>query len=301
MDPHTLDGIINLDKPRGKTSFSAVARVRRLTAGRKVGHSGTLDPDASGVLPVFIGRAARLARFITDLPKVYSAVIEFGCATATYDSSGSVTDRGDPSGLTRERIEGALDSFRGPIEQIPPMYSAVKWEGKPLYHLARAGMEIARKPRRVMIYRLSVTQWRNPLLTIEVECGKGTYIRSIAHDLGRALGCPAHLNELTRTRSGPFRIEDAVSLTELEESFARGDWQRYVHPPELAVAHLEIIRVDDAGEEDFLHGRPLSSAGFTAPCGDEYRRVHARDGRFLGVARFSLQEEALWRPVIVFS
>lgn len=300
MDPHTLSGIINLDKPRGKTSFYAVARVRRLSGSHKVGHSGTLDPDASGVLPVFIGRAARLARFITDLPKVYRAVIEFGTATATYDSSGPVTDRGDPSTLDFDRIERALSSFGGSIEQIPPMYSAIKHEGRPLYHFARSGKEIVRQPRRVMVHGLRVIQWQNPWLTVEIECGKGTYIRSIAHDLGQTLECPAHLQELTRTRSGPFRIEEAVSLADLEESFRKHDWQRYVHPPQAAVDHLQRIEVDDAGEQDFLHGRPLPLAEPPPLSEGEHRRVHARDGRFLGIVRFD-PPEAVWRPVIVFS
>lgn len=300
MDPHTLSGIINLDKPRGWTSFHAVARIRRLSTCRRVGHSGTLDPDASGVLPVFLGRAARLARFVTDLPKVYRAVIEFGSATATYDASGPVIGRGDPSALDAERIAAALDSFRGLIEQIPPMYSAIKHKGKPLYHFARSGTEIARRPRRVSVHRLTIIEWRNPRLTVEIECGKGTYIRSIAHDLGQALGCPAHLEELTRTRSGPFRIEESVSPADLEDSFHRDDWTRYLQPPEAAVSHFEPIGLEDAGERDFLHGKPLPLT--TSPPGfeGEHRRIHARDGRFLGIARFDPQE-TLWRPVIVFS
>jgi len=299
LGAHAIDGIINLNKPQGRTSFQMVALVRKLSAVRKVGHSGTLDPDATGVLPVLLGRATRLASFITDLPKTYRAVVEFGSATTTYDSSGEVTESGDASSLTSDRIETALHSFRGPIEQIPPMYSAIKHQGRALYHLARAGEEIARKPRRVNIYRLEVIDWARPLLTIEVECSKGTYIRSLAHDLGQLVGCGAHLKELIRTRSGPFHIEHAVSLAELEEAFRSGDWRRFVYPPDHALSHLEAIAVDAAGEQEVRYGKPLAMEVQTATEG-EYRRVHSTEGRFLGIVRFDAQA-GLWRPKIVFA
>ncbi|MBT4510958.1 MAG: tRNA pseudouridine(55) synthase TruB, partial [Chloroflexi bacterium] len=162
MGRDAIDGLINLNKPKGKTSFQMVSLVRRLSGVRKVGHSGTLDPDATGVLPILIGRPTRLATFLTESTKVYRAEVEFGISTDTYDASGNVVQRGDTSALATERIEAALDSFRGVIEQTPPMYSAIKYQGKPLYHLARAGVEVPRQSRKVTISRLEITDWQSP-------------------------------------------------------------------------------------------------------------------------------------------
>jgi len=188
-----VDGILNINKPRDRTSFSVVAMVRRLSGERRVGHAGTLDPAATGVLPVCLGQGTRVTEYLVDAAKTYRAQIELGVATDTYDASGKITEQGDPSGISREQVESALASFRGTIQQIPPMYSAVKHLGQPLYKLARSGIEVERKSRRAEIYRLEITDWQLPVVTIEVECSKGTYIRSLAYDLGRSLGCGAHL------------------------------------------------------------------------------------------------------------
>jgi len=295
----SIDGIINLNKPQGMTSFRVVARVRKLSGERKVGHSGTLDPETTGVLPILLGRATRLARFLVESPKVYRARIEFGRATTTYDASGTTTGRGDPSSLTLEQIESAIDSFCGPIEQIPPMYSAIKHRGRPLYHLARAGIEVPRQPRMVTIYRLDLLDWQSPILSIEVECSKGTYIRSLAHDLGQLLGCGAHLEGLVRLQTGIFHIDKSISLTELEDVFEHGYWETFVHPLDSVLSHLAAIVVDAAGEDAVVRGRPLALADGQDAAHGEQRRAYSSDGRFLALLRFNSQNGS-WRPEKVF-
>ncbi|MCL0065894.1 tRNA pseudouridine(55) synthase TruB [Dehalococcoidia bacterium] len=291
----SIHGIINLNKPQGMTSFRVVARVRKLTGERKVGHSGTLDPDATGVLPILLGRATKLARFLVESLKVYRARIEFGRATTTYDSSGTTTLKEDASSLTLEQIESAINSFRGPIEQIPPMYSAIKHHGRPLYHLARDGIEIPREPRMVTIYRLDLLDWQSPTLTIEVECSKGTYIRSLAHDLGQLLGCGGHLEGLVRLQTGIFHIDKSISLQELED----GDWATFVHPPDIVLSHLAAIVVDAASADTVVHGRPLAQRDDEDASGGEERRAYSSDGRFLALLRFD-DETGLWWPEKVF-
>ena len=197
-----MDGILNINKPAGKTSFAVVAMVKRLTGEKHVGHAGTLDPMATGVLPVCLGQATRLVEYLMDTTKTYRAEIELGVSTDSYDREGAVTQKCDASAVTLAQIETALNSFRGVITQIPPMYSAVKHQGKPLYELARAGIDVERKARTAKIYSLEIRDWQNPFLTIEVNCGKGTYIRSLANDLGQALGCGATLSALERSRCG---------------------------------------------------------------------------------------------------
>ena len=223
-----MDGILNIDKPPGKTSYGVVAMIKRLSGEKHVGHAGTLDPDATGVLPVCLGRGTRIVEFLVDAAKVYRGEIELGAVTDTYDGSGNVIKHGDASKIDRASVESAMEGFRGSIEQTPPMYSAVKHQGKPLYSLARAGIEVKRKSRTVKVHRLELLEWNHPLFTIEVECGKGTYIRSLANDLGQALGCGAYLKSLVRTRCGVFGIEDAVGMPKLEEAFRHGYWEQFM-------------------------------------------------------------------------
>ncbi len=294
-----MDGIINLNKPKGVTSFQMVSLVRKLSGERKVGHSGTLDPEATGVLPILLGRATKLARFLVESTKVYRARIEFGRATTAYDASGTTTERGDPSSLTLGQIESAINSFCGPIEQIPPMYSAIKHRGRPLYHLARAGIEVSRKPRKVTIYRLDLLDWQSPILSIEVECSKGTYIRSLAHDLGQLLGCGGHLAGLVRLQTGIFHIDKAISPSDLEGVFEHGHWETFVHPLDIVLSHLMAIVVDAAGEDAIVHGRPLALLDDQDTAGGEERRAYSSDGRFLALLHFDA-ETSSWQPAKVF-
>jgi tRNA pseudouridine55 synthase len=294
----TIDGILNLDKPRGKTSFGVVALVRRLSGERRVGHAGTLDPDATGVLPVCLGQGTRLIEFLAEATKIYRAEIELGIATDTYDAAGKVTQRCDISHLTKEQVETALSSFIGFTDQTPPMYSAVKQQGVPLYRWARAGIELPRRARRIELSRLEMVDWKLPLFTLEVECSKGTYIRSLAHDLGQKLGCGAHLKSLVRLKSGPFHIKDAVSISRLEEAFRQGSWAELFHPIDVAVLHLPAIVVDEEGEKAVINGRPLDSMQTTEVSG-KICRAYSRDGRLIAILRCD-EVRSCWKPEKVF-
>jgi tRNA pseudouridine55 synthase len=295
-----MDGILNINKPPDITSYGVVARIKRLTGLRRVGHTGTLDPAATGVLPVCLGQATRVVEFLMDTTKTYRAVVELGVVTDTFDASGNIVSRGDPSGVTASRLEQVLASFCGKIWQTPPMFSALKRGGRPLYQLARAGVTVERKSRPVVIHRLDLVSWRLPVAELEVECGKGTYIRSLAHDIGQALGCGALLKDLVRTRSGIFGIEDAVSLPALEEAFHRGDWHRFLHPVDSVLQDMPSVTVDESLEADMRNGRTLSIPGSDQPAGESrFYRAYAPDGRFLGILRY-LPDSGLFRPRKVF-
>jgi len=295
-----LDGILNINKPQNKTSFSIVAMVKRLSGERRVGHAGTLDPAATGVLPVCLGRGTRVTEFLVDATKSYRAQIELGIATDTYDGSGQITQQGDPSGINQPQLESAFDLFRGSIQQTPPMYSAVKHHGQPLYQLARAGIEVERKSRPAKIYRLELIDWQPPVATVEVECGKGTYIRSLAHDLGQSLGCGAHLKSLVRTRCGLFDIKDAISTPQLEDAFRYGYWQHFVHPLDIVLLQYSAIVVNDATEDTIRKGGSLAlehggNDSENGCHGEKHCRAYTLDGQLLAMLRLD-PERGLWHP-----
>ncbi len=299
-----MDGILNINKPRGITSFDVVARVRRLTGEKRVGHAGTLDPEATGVLPVCLGKGTRIVEFLVDTTKAYRAQIELGVTTDTGDASGQIIRREDPSKISRERLESDLTYFCGTIEQIPPMYSAVKYQGRPLYQLARAGIEIERKSRPVIVYSLNLTGWQPPVATVEVVCGKGTYIRSLAQDLGKALGCGATLNNLSRLRCGIFDIKDAISLDRLEAACRHGYWQNLFYPIDTVLIDWDAIIVDDDASQLIRNGRPVALSSYNNNKEDRsyrrYCRAYTLDGCFLGVLRFNLERNE-WQPEKVFA
>jgi len=302
-----MDGILNIDKPEGRTSFSVVAMIRRLSGERRVGHAGTLDPTATGVLPVCLGQGTRVTEFLVDATKVYRAEIELGIATDTYDASGRITQRGDSSKVSREQVRGALDSFCGEIQQVPPMFSAVKHQGKPLYKLARAGITVERRSRPAKINYLELKEWRPPVATVEVECGKGTYIRSLAHDLGQVLGCGASLKSLVRLRCGLFDIKDAVSVHHLEDAFRYGYWQRFLHPIDSVLSHWKAMIVSDDRIQALRNGNALVLEGdysdnqyiHKEPNSGNRCRVYTPTGCLLGVLRFN-PERGQWQPDKVF-
>ena len=211
-----VHGVIVLDKPAGLSSNDAVQRVKKLFGARKVGHTGSLDPLATGVLPLCLGEATKFSQYLLDADKKYLTNIRLGVATDSGDADGQVIATRPTVGITRHRIETALDAFRGDIEQVPSMFSAVKHQGQPLYKLARQGIEIERDARPVTVYCNRIVDFADDVLTLDIHCSKGTYVRTIAHDLGEALGCGAHVFALRRTLAGPYGEDDLVTLEEME-------------------------------------------------------------------------------------
>ncbi len=302
-----MDGILNINKPQGCTSFSIVAQVKRLTGERRVGHAGTLDPAATGVLPICLGQGTRVTEFFMEAAKTYRAQVELGVATDTYDATGKVMQRGDFSGIGLRQFEAALASFNGLIAQTPPMYSALKHHGQRLYRLARAGINVDRKSRPVKIYHIELINWQPPAATIEVECGKGTYIRSLAHDLGQSLGCGAYLKSLIRLSCGPFDLNDAVSMPLLEDALRYGYWQHFVYPLDVVLQSWKAVVVNDESSQAIKSGQPwLPKTGNggreiespASPTSPSHCRAYTLDGSFLAVLRL---ERGQWQPEKVFS
>jgi tRNA pseudouridine55 synthase len=294
-----IDGILNVNKPEGKTSFSIVARLKRLTAEKHVGHAGTLDPIATGVLPVCFGQATRITEYLANTSKRYFAQIELGITTDTFDRQGKILERGDPAGITLTQLEEVLAAFRGVIDQVPPAFSALKQEGRRCYELARAGVPLQLKPRRVEITKLKLIDFKLPLVEIEVDCTKGTYMRSLANDIGKYLGCGAHLRNLNRVQYGLFSVQDALSPDEIEDAFYRDDWKKLIHPVDTPLLDWKAIVVGKNNEADIRNGRPLPM-NETDEFSGEYRRAYDIDGNFLAVMRF-IPEKRHWHPEKVFS
>ena len=296
-----IDGILDIHKLEGSTSMDVVRVVKRLTHVKRVGHAGTLDPIATGVLPVCLGQATRLMEYVVDQHKIYRAEFRLGAATDTHDAYGTVVSEQDSSGITRSEVEALLPAFTGDIQQQPPMYSALKREGKRLYDLARAGVEVERPTREVSVYSLSLVDWSPPLATIEVECGRGLYVRTLVHDIGATLGCGAHLSALIRRKVGPFTVDKAVTPEKFEEAVEAGTWEDLLSPPDIALLGHDSLTVAAPAEEQLRHGQaiPLPDATMYARH-LELRRAYTTDGRFLGVLRFN-RAEGIWQPEKVFT
>jgi tRNA pseudouridine55 synthase len=291
------DGIFNIDKGLGLTSHDVVARVRRLLKQKRVGHAGTLDPLASGVLPILVGQATRFAEYLSESGKAYRALIRFGTETTTYDGEGTVV-REAPVAITREQIEAALPEFLGEIQQVPPVYSAIKQGGQKLYELARAGQAVTPQPRTVRVDALRILSWGSPDLTLEIDCGKGTYIRSLAHDLGARLASGAYLAALVRWRSGPFRLHESISLEQLEAALAGGAWRELLHPPDAALSDFRVVTLSSDSVVRMRNGQLLSpgeTLGVDSGEPGELVRAYATDGRFLGLLRWDDAAHA-WQP-----
>ncbi|MEE8346853.1 MAG: tRNA pseudouridine(55) synthase TruB [Dehalococcoidia bacterium] len=301
MTPH---GVLNVDKPEGSTSFRIVALVRRLSAVKKVGHAGTLDPLATGVLLVCLGQAVRVSEYLMELSKTYRGTVRLGIATDTYDATGIPVSQGDAESVDEHSLKTALKALELQEEQVPPKYSAIKVGGTPAYRMARAGQPVTLQPRAVKIERIDLLSFRTPLVEIEVRCGKGTYIRTLADDLGQLLGCGAHLQSLRRTAVGPFDVDDAVSLEQLETAFADGTWQDMLHPVDYALDHIAAVYLDVEAEKDVRHGRPLDAGSpplqRIGDAQDGQRcRAYGEDGSFVGILRYDASSRR-WRPRKVF-
>ena len=298
-DLTAVTGFLNLAKPRGPTSHDIVARVRRMTRMRRVGHAGTLDPLAAGVLVLALGRATRLLEYVVSGEKVYRATIRLGSTTTTDDAEGAVTET-RPLTVGRADIEAALPQFIGEIAQRPPAFSAVQVGGRRAYDLARRGAAVELPARQVQIARLTVQDWRAPDLTLEVTCGPGTYIRSLARDLGAALGCGAHLAGLFRTRSGRFFLAAATSLADLEHHAARCTWRSLLVAPGAALAHLPALTVTSQGWTLLRQGQPVSSAHLLSSVPAAAHTDGAvcaldAEGRLIAIAAYDPQRDC-WRP-----
>jgi tRNA pseudouridine55 synthase len=270
-----MDGVWVIDKPSGPTSFDVVKRVRHALKEKKAGHTGTLDPMATGVLPVCVGEATKLAGFMTAGDKAYDATIRLGAETDTQDAEGKVVATGTVPAVSREMLEKALAPFRGALAQKPPMYSAVKVGGKRLYELARAGEEVERVERSVTVYALELRDFSATELTVSIRCSKGFFVRTLAHDLGQAMGCGAHLSALRRTACGPFTLDQAVSLEALE---AGSDLSARAVPLEDALSDVPAVRVTEPDARRVMHGVPIEVAV------QGRVRVLSPTGRLLAVA-----------------
>jgi len=294
-----LSGILNVDKPPGMTSHDVVDAVRRIAGQRKVGHAGTLDPMATGVLLLCLGQATRVAEYLMAGRKRYRATIVLGMTTDTYDADGEMASDGGRTDFSREEIEAALAAFSGRIEQVPPMYSALKRDGQPLYKLARKGKTVELEPRSVVIYETTLLDWNEPSLTVEVVCSSGTYIRSLAHDLGQRLGGGAHLGSLARLSSGSFKLEDAVSLARLEEAFQHGQESAYLIPSDEALLDWPAMIVGADEARRIVHGQPLSGDQ-PAPTETALCRAYSIHGDFLAIMSYE-PERGWWHPKKVFA
>jgi len=279
--------------------MDVVRRVKSLTGMRKrVGHGGTLDPLANGVLPICLGQATRLMEYIINGSKQYTMEIQLGISTTTYDSEGEILSKKNPKDITAKDIEEALGAFRGEILQVPPMYSALKQNGQRLYTLARKGVTVERNPRKVTVTNLVLTRFNTPNLTVDVECRRGLYLRSLAHDLGQVLGCGAHVTKLTRICSGPFLLKDAQTLNHLETP--NNELQKTILHPDFALNHLKSLRVGDLEKKLLQRGAPIRLMDIVDdPPHLESRRAYTPKGIFIGLIRFH-RAAGEWHPHKIF-
>ncbi len=291
-----LHGILNLNKPSGISSHDAVNAVRQILQTQKVGHAGTLDPMASGVLLMCLGNATRITEYLQEHDKTYCARVRLGVETDTYDATGAIVFE-RPLSTTPKQIEKAARSFIGKLKQTPPIYSAIKQQGTPLYKLARRGADVQVAARAVEIYAIEDVRVELPEIECAIRCSKGTYIRSFAHDLGEKLECGAHLAALTRLASGEFKIEDALTLEQLRETAARGDVAKHIQPLDRALAHYDAAILDADAARKIQNGIFVELRGdFTSPLLRAYNDA--------GVCIALLEptdQESIWKPKKVFS
>lgn len=296
-----INGIIIVNKETGFTSHDVVAKLRGICGQRKIGHTGTLDPAATGVLPVCLGSGTKLCDMLTDRDKEYVAELLLGVETDTQDTTGSVL-RESPVTVTEEEVSRACLSFLGDYDQIPPMYSALKVDGRKLYELARAGKEVERKARRVRILELEILEMRLPVVKLRVVCSKGTYIRTLCSDIGQKLGCGGAMQSLQRTKAGRFRLEDALTLGDLQQLKDSGELERVVQPVDSLFEETPALHVTAEAARLLENGNALFPAQFAetvTPEPERWVRVYRPDGRFAGI--YAYEEQKRWyRPVKMF-
>lgn len=281
-----IHGIINVYKEKGFTSHDVVAKLRGIVGQKKIGHTGTLDPDATGVLPVCLGKATKLCDLLTDKNKTYEAVLLLGKATDTQDITGEVLEEKSTEALTEEKVREAIEGFIGDYEQIPPMYSALKVNGKKLYELAREGKVIERKARPVKILDIQILEIDLPKVRMEVSCSKGTYIRTLCHDIGEKLGCGGCMESLIRTRVSTFRIEDAKTLDEIEALKQEGKLAELLVPIDAMFPFYPKITVKDDWKAFAKNGNPLDLKMLKEACGQDEEtqvRLYDESGKFIAI------------------
>ncbi|NHN28335.1 tRNA pseudouridine(55) synthase TruB [Paenibacillus agricola] len=308
MTEQLLEGILPVWKPQGFTSHDVVAKIRGILRIKRIGHTGTLDPQVTGVLPLCIGRATRLVEYIQELPKEYEATLKIGIATDTEDAGGQIIDQVDKVQLTSEQVSEAIHAFVGDIDQVPPMYSAVKVDGKRLYELARQGIEIERKSRTVTIYEIEILNMEltlaHPEIRFRVRCSKGTYIRTLCVDIGRKLGFPSVMSHLVRTSTGSIEQKQCLTIEQIEQLHKQGLLIDQLIPVEKALAHMQSVHLNEAQTRKALIGQKLSfeidNHSLSAAHAQQLVTAYSADSRFLGI--FQWDKDALeLQPVKVFS
>lgn len=291
-----VSGVLIVDKPVGMTSHDVVQAIRKGTHINRAGHTGTLDPRASGVLVVLVGPAVRLSEFVSASDKRYQAIIKFGITTSTFDTEGEITSR-RPVDISFEELEEALSSFVGEFEQTPPIYSALKIKGKKAYELAREGKEFQLEPRLITVHSLELLDWDPPEAVIDIQCSSGTYVRSLASDLGEKLGSGATLIGLRRTKNGRFGLRDSVSLRRLEEAFQTGEWYKYLIPAAEALEDWHTIVVTPSQIDDISHGHRIP--GEPELENSMLARAISEDGELVALIEYDA-ETSEWQPRKVF-
>ncbi len=297
-----MDGILNVYKEKGFTSHDVVAKLRGILKMRRIGHTGTLDPDAEGVLPVCLGKATKLCELLTDKKKAYRAVMKLGVVTDTQDMSGTVLEE-KPVSVTEKDVLAAIRSFVGEYDQIPPMYSALKVNGKKLYELARAGQVIEREPRRIQIISINVNEINLPFVTMTVTCSKGTYIRTLCHDIGQKLGCGAAMEQLLRIKSGQFYLEDSLKLSEISRRMEENTLEECLIRPDSLFTHYPALTVKVSGEKLLYNGNPMPADMLDgierSPENGEMACIYDMKGEFIGI--YCFQADRQWyKPKTLF-
>ncbi len=297
---NAISGVLVVDKPVGMTSHDGVQAIRNGTGVRRAGHTGTLDPRASGVLVILVGPAVRLSEYVSASDKRYQAIIRMGGKTDTFDAEGRVTPSAQPVNVTEAQFEEALKTFVGEIEQTPPPYSAVKVQGRKAYEMARQGEQVDLAPRKITVHHLEVLEWTPPEVVIDVHCSSGTYVRSLANDLGEKLGCGAYLVGVRRTKSGRFSLRDATPLRKLQEAFTAGNWYQYLIPAAEALGDWPAIELSPDEVEGVRHGHRVKAAE-DAALGNKVRGVSTQGELVALMECITGEDGALaWQPKKVF-
>lgn len=293
-----MDGVLIVRKEKGFTSHDVVAKLRGILRMKKIGHTGTLDPEAEGVLPVVLGKATKLVELLTEKEKTYEVVMRLGLETDTQDMTGTVLQT-FPVSVTEEQVIKAAESFLGEQQQIPPMYSAIKVNGKKLYELAREGKAVERKARNVHFYEIKVLETALPEIRMTVTCSKGTYIRTLCYDIGRKLGCGACMKELLRTRSGQFTLEESLTLEEIQTCMDQGKLQEHIRDIQEILGEYPLLRCTEEADRLLLNGNALSGESLTEQSREGWVRMCTSQGDFVGLYQWN-RDSGSYRPVKMF-